>query len=763
MNRRTIYFLLLAIALYGCSQETGPSARWQRIAQKIAEDPMNHTSEFVARQLEKGLKANRLIEEKSPYLLQHAFNPVDWFPWGQEAFDRAKKENKPIFLSVGYSTCHWCHVMEHESFENVDVAAEMNARFINIKVDREERPDVDRVYMAAVQGLTGTGGWPMSVFLTPDLKPFWGGTYFPPHGQHGRPGFVDILRRIDDAWQNQHNEIVKSAAEITEALQKQMSGVTKSDKLAISVADSVYEAFRDSYDVNYGGFGPAPKFPRPSVFQFLFQYAKARGVGLASDMALTTLQKMYAGGMYDHLGGGFHRYSVDAFWRVPHFEKMLYDQAQLANVYLDAYQITNDDFYAQVARDVLEYVRREMTSAEGGFYSAEDADSAPDPASPDHKVEGAFYMWTTAELERVVGKDVGEIFAAAYGIAPEGNTINDPHGEFGSSNVLYAAYGADSLSKRFGKSPKEIEKVIQQARADLFAARENRLRPLRDDKIITSWNGLMISAFARAGLILDAPEYTQAARTATDFVLQHLHDAGSGALFRRFRSGEARYPGHLDDYAYLLIGLIDVYEASAEISYLQKAERIAGSMIERFWDTEHGAFFDSASESKELLFRSKELYDGAEPSGNAIAILALLRLGRMLDHDAFLQRAEQALKAVSSQISSAPSAFPRLTAVLELSRARPIQIVLAGAPDSDDTRALLTEARCNYLPNRVVLFADGGDGQEWLAGKTAAIGSMTPLNGKAAAYVCENFACELPTSDPKALAELLGERGQFRH
>ncbi|MFQ5630635.1 MAG: thioredoxin domain-containing protein, partial [bacterium] len=695
------------------------------------------------------------IEEKSPYLLQHAFNPVDWYPWGQAAFDRAKAENKPIFLSVGYSTCHWCHVMEHESFENPEVAAVMNNYFVSIKVDREERPDVDRVYMAAVQGLTGSGGWPMSVFLTPELKPFFGGTYYPPHGKYGRPGFVDIMERIHDAWTTQHGNIIESADQITAALQKQLAGASSSDTLAVSALDAIYEAYRDSYDTNYGGFGDAPKFPRPSVFNFLFRYFKRTDTGLARDIALETLGKMFSGGMYDHLGGGFHRYSVDTFWRVPHFEKMLYDQGQIANSYLDAYQVTGDDFYGNVVRDILEYVLRDMASPEGGFYSAEDADSAPEPSDPDHKIEGTFYLWTVEELEAVLGKEKGKIFAAAYGVAPEGNTISDPHGEFGNRNVLYLAYGVDSLVKRFKKTETEIATILASSKRKLFAHREKRLRPLRDDKIITAWNGLMISAFARTGFILDEQKYTQAAQKAADFVLENLRDEKTNALRRRYRNGEARYPGHLDDYAFLLNGLLDVYEASARISYLQDSENLATEMVNRFADEKNGGFYDSAGESKELLFRSKELYDGAEPSGNAMAILALLRLGRMLDHENFLATAENALKATTGNISRAPSAFPQLAAAVDFARAKSMQIIIAGKPDAKDTKALLNEIRSEYLPNRVLLYADGADGQNWLAGKMEVVGSMAPLDGRAAAYVCENFTCELPTSDPKALAELV--------
>ena len=731
-------------------------SEWMRIAKQIAEDTMNPVSDFVRRQLEQGKKPNRLIGEKSPYLLQHAFNPVDWYPWGKEAFDKARRENKPIFLSVGYATCHWCHVMEHESFENTEIAAIMNAYFVNIKVDREERPDVDRVYMNAVQAMVGNGGWPMSVFLTPDLKPFYGGTYFPPETRFGRIGFKDLLLRLHEAWETKQADLVQSAERITTLLQEHLTRTSPdTGALDSEILERVYEAFRDSYDSNYGGFGSAPKFPRPSVLNFLFHYYKNFGMRFALDMALSTLDQMARGGIYDHLGGGFHRYSVDQFWRVPHFEKMLYDQAQLVNSYLDAYQITGDARYERIVRETLGYVLRDMTSPKGGFYSAEDADSAPDPHDPDSKKEGAFYMWTLRELETILGPEQAEIVAFAYGVAPEGNTISDPHGEFENRNVLFAAYDPDSIARRFKLSLEEVTRILETCRQTLRQAREKRLRPALDDKIITAWNGLMLSAFARAGMVLDHPEYVETARRAADFLLLHLKDEKTGRLWRRYRDGEARYPGHLDDYAFLANGLIDLYEATADIRYLQEAEQLCQKMLDEFLDPKSGTFFDVSAESKELLFRSKEFYDGAEPAGNSVAILVLLRLARMLDRKSFQDTAERALKSCVPLIREAPSAYPQLAVALDFALSRPLQIVLAGNPQSAAMRRFLREINRRYLPNRVLLYADGEDGQNWLQKSLAFMESIQPLNGRPAVYLCENFTCELPTSDAKTLAERL--------
>jgi len=748
--------LALALLLLAACSAGDEHAQWLSVAKKIAEDKMNPHSDFVARQLAQGKKPNRLINEKSPYLLQHAFNPVDWYPWGDEAFAKARAENKPIFLSVGYSTCHWCHVMAHESFENPDIAKIMNTYFVCIKVDREERPDVDRVYMAAVQALTGQGGWPMSVFLTPGLQPFYGGTYFPPESKFGRPGFRDLLLKINDVWNQQHEKVVQSAAQITEHLQNAFASAPKdTGALGEDLLDAAFRDFHASYDSRHGGFSGAPKFPRPSTFNFLFHYHKRAGSPEALEMALRTLREIAAGGIYDHLGGGFHRYSVDAVWRVPHFEKMLYDQAQLCNSYLDAFQLTGEDDLAQVVRETLTYVQRDMTAPEGGFYSAEDADSAPDPAKPDHKKEGAFYLWTTAELQRILGKKDAAVFAFVYGATDSGNTLSDPQNEFGNGNVLYAAHKPAEAAQKFGKPVAEIAEILAHSKETLLTTRNQRRRPGLDDKIITAWNGLMISAFARAAAILEEASYLASAKRAADFILQNLRDPQTNTLHRRYRDGEARYPGHLDDYAFLIHGLLDLYEARAGIRYLQAAETLAQTMLRQFRDDRDGTFFDSAPDAGELLFRSKEFYDGAEPAGNSMAILALLRLGRMLDRSDFIDAAETALRAGVPVIRRSPSAYPQLLVAVDFALAKPMQIVIAGDPAAAATGDLLRQVHRRYLPNRVLLFADAGAGQAWLGKKMAFIRDMQPLNGRPVAYVCENFVCELPTADAEALAGLL--------
>ncbi|MDZ7309179.1 MAG: thioredoxin domain-containing protein, partial [candidate division KSB1 bacterium] len=509
------------------------------VAQQLAEDDMNPFAADFAEHLAHGRKPNRLIHEKSPYLLQHAFNPVDWYPWGEEAFAKARRENKPIFLSIGYATCHWCHVMERESFENDSIAALMNEHYVCIKVDREERPDVDRVYMAVVQALTGAGGWPLSAWLTPELKPFYAGTYFPPEPRHGRPGFPQLLLQLSRVWREQRAQVLATSTQIIQAMQQEVAAAEAARPVDFAaLARHAFAQFRQSYDERLGGFGGAPKFPRPAVFHFLLRYYARTQEKSALAMTLHTLRCMWAGGIYDHLGGGFHRYAVDAYWRVPHFEKMLYDQAQLACAYLEAYQLTREEFYARVAREVLDYVLRDMTHPEGGFYSAEDADSAPDPAHPAEKEEGACYLWRKQEIVNLLGGKQAEIFCYLYGVSDSGNTISDPHGEFRDRNVLYAARTPAEAAAHFALPETAINEIRARGRAQLFAARLQRPRPLRDDKIITAWNGLMISAFARAYQVLEERVYLEAAQRAAAFVLARNFDPAGATLKRRYRDGE---------------------------------------------------------------------------------------------------------------------------------------------------------------------------------------------------------------------------------
>jgi hypothetical protein len=672
--------------------------------------------------------ANQLVHEKSPYLLQHAHNPVDWHAWGEAAFEKARREDKPIFLSIGYSTCHWCHVMERESFENDQIAAVLNRYFVAVKVDREERPDVDRIYMTFVQATTGSGGWPMSVFLTPDRKPFFGGTYFPPDNRYGRPGFVTILQSLARAWSEDRAKIEESGTSVIGQLTKlSETGPGRGAALDESISDSAFQYFRRSFDAKYGGWGGAPKFPRPVTLNFLFRYYARTRNEEALEMALKTLRGMAEGGMNDQLGGGFHRYSVDEMWFLPHFEKMLYDQAQLAISYLEAYQITHDDWYARVARATLDYVLRDMTDVEGGFYSAEDADSVIDPAHPHEKGEGAFYVWTRQEIDALLGHPDASIFSRRFGVETDGNVQNDPQGEFPGKNVLFVARaGEENLERSIGV---------------LLEARSKRVRSHLDDKILTAWNGLMISAFAKAAQILDEPRYAGAARRAADFILSRMYEQGT--LLRRYRDGDAAIAGFLDDYAFFAQGLLDLYETEFQKRDLEMAIQLTAKLVELFSDAENGGFFATATGDANLVMRMKDDYDGAEPSGNSIALLNLLRIAHMTGDAKFEKAADDALNGMASRISQQPVAVPQMLVALEYARAAKRQVILAG--DADELRAFLREIRSRFLPHTAVLLADA-------APESAAYGK---LDGQATAYVCENFTCQLPATDLAKLGELL--------
>ena len=725
-------------------------------AKKIAEDEMNQFSEEFKKKLAEGKKPNRLAYEKSPYLLQHAFNPVDWHPWGEEAFEKARKENKPIFLSIGYSTCHWCHVMERESFENDSIAAIMNKHFVCIKVDREERPDVDKVYMSTVQAITGSGGWPLSAWLTPELKPFYGGTYFPPESKFGRPGFPDILLQLSNAWNERREEVLQSGNNLVEALKKHTTVAADSSVIQLApLMQSAYSQYDQMYDARLGGFGSAPKFPRPVSFNFLLRYYARSNEQNALDMTLNTLKSMWAGGMYDHLGGGFHRYSVDEHWRVPHFEKMLYDQSQLVWSYLEAYQITNDSFYADAATDILNYILRDMTHPEGGFYSAEDADSAADPEQPEHKEEGAFYLWLKDEVVALLGEKDAEVFNYLYGVSETGNTINDPHNEFRNGNVLYAAHSVADVAKQFNHSEAEVYEILKRSKPVLFEVREKRPRPHLDDKVITAWNGLMISAFARAYQVLGEKKYLEAAARAAEFVMAKSFDADTKTLKRRFRDGEAKYPAHLDDYAFFSQGLIDLYEASFEIKWLKSAVVLTETMIPLFYDTQDAGFFDTSGEDKTIFLRMKEDYDGAEPTGNSIAVSNLLRLSQMLDRKKWWEFAEKTIRLFANRIQKAPHIMPQMLAAADFSLGKPKQIIIAGKPDSPDTQEMLGLVHQRYLPNKILLLADDSDGQKFLSENLSFIESVAMIDNKATAYVCENYVCQLPTNNLNTFVDLL--------
>ncbi len=646
---------------------------------------------------------NRLARENSPYLLQHAHNTVDWYPWGVEAFEKARQEKKPIFLSIGYSTCHWCHVMERESFENDDVAAVMNEHFVCIKVDREERPDLDKIYMTATQATTGSGGWPMSVWLTPDLKPFYCGTYFPPDSRYGRPGFKELLLRIHDVWESNHAGILDQANRLTEALAEHTTITGGGGKLDDTPMKLCLEQLRGSYDAEHGGFGGAPKFPRPVVLNFLF---RAGG----NQMALHTLRKMGEGGLFDQLGGGFHRYSVDERWLVSHFEKMLYDQAQLVTSYIEAYQITRDVFFADIARRTCDYVVRDMTSPDGGFYSAEDADS--------EGVEGKFYVWTRKEIEEIIG-DKAEAFCCAYDVDSAGNW------EHGNS-VLHVVLPGDFAAER----------------AKLLAVRNQRIRPHRDDKILTAWNGLMISALAKAAHVLDEPRYLATAQKAARYVYR------DGKLTR-----SGKVPAVVDDYAFFANGLVDLYETDFDPGWLTKAIELTNVMLKTFYDPKDGGFFMTGGNDPSVIIRAKEEYDGAEPSGNSIATLLLLRLAEFTDRQDYRQAAEKTLSLFGSRMRSAPHIMPQMLCALDFYLAKPKQIIIADAPRSERGKpadAMLRTVREKFLPNKIVAHTD-----DRLVKLMPYTKEMKPMDGKATAYVCVNYACKLPTTDIEQLRKSL--------
>jgi uncharacterized protein len=704
---------------------------------------------------------NRLAHQKSPYLLQHAHNPVDWYPWGEEAFARARRENKPIFLSIGYSTCHWCHVMAHESFENQEVAAIMNREFVNIKVDREERPDVDRVYMTFVQATTGGGGWPMSVWLTPDLKPFVGGTYFPPEDRYGQPGFKKVLERIATAWKENHDKIVEQGSKIVEALRESQSGGKPESKIDSTVLDAAYRQLDRSYDPKEGGFGSAPKFPRPVTLNFLTRsYArdpKSDSAKHALEMALFTLRKMAAGGMHDHIGGGFHRYSVDRYWHVPHFEKMLYDQAQLAVAYLDAFQITGDRQFESVARDILDYVARDMTSKEGGFFSAEDADSpvVAGIGDPGHgkTAEGAFYVWTQKEIDDALG-DAAEIFNFHYGVQAHGNAPegSDPHDEFRGKNILIQRHAISETAARFKKSEEEIATSLAQSRQKLFAIRVKRPRPHLDDKVIAAWNGLMISAYARAAQVLEDPRYLEIAVRATKFLRSNLHDPTRKILYRNYRQGRSDIEGFADDYAFVVQALLDLYEASFDVEWLKFAGELQEMQDRLFFDDKNAGYFSSSGKDQSVFLRMKDDNDGAEPAASSVAALNLLRLSQIMNQEQLTQRARKTIDAFATTLSHFPSAMPQMLVALDYSLSKPRQIVIAGKKDAAETKALLKEVHRHFLPNTIVILADGDEGQKYLGERNEAIRAMSLVEGKPAAYVCENFTCKAPVTDPRKLA-----------
>ena len=715
--------------------------------------------------------SNRLAREHSPYLLQHADNPVDWFPWGQDAFDAARSGPKPIFLSIGYATCHWCHVMERESFESEGVARVLNEQFVSIKVDREERPDVDRVYMSFVQATTGAGGWPMSVFLTPELQPFFGGTYFPPSSQYGRPGFVDVLREVARAWREDRLQVVKAAAEIVDRLAVMARGQDERRQPGEAALSRTLQQFQQTFDSRRGGFGDAPKFPRPSELLFLLREHQRTGNDVPRAMVVQTLRAMALGGMRDHIGGGFHRYSVDGNWRVPHFEKMLYDQAQLVLAYLEAAQATSDPFFAQIAEDTLQYVRRDMTDERGGFYSAEDADSIPpeqhlDP--PGHKLEGAFYVWTADEIKRQLG-DAAPVFEGRYGILPNGNAPFDPQQEFVNKNLLYTAQSIADLARQAGRPPVDIAASLLRSRQLLFDARELRPRPQLDDKVLTAWNGLMIAAFARASRVLGGDalgvenvESGEAAETATTahllnavaaaaFIQHRMWDPARRRLLRRYRQGDAAIDGYAEDYAYLVFGLLELFQATGDPQWLTFARDLQARQDELFWDPVGGGWFSTTGDDPSVLLRMKEDYDGAEPAPSSIAAMNALTLAHLTGAKAYADRAAEAIASFGGRLEEMGRAVPMMAAALSTSVADAEQLIIVGRREAADTQALWRAANRKYRPFTVMTTIDPAE-QKALAAHMPWVAAMKMIDDKATVYLCRGFACAAPTTDASVLA-----------
>ncbi|NHJ31439.1 MAG: thioredoxin domain-containing protein [Asgard group archaeon] len=689
-------------------------------------------------------KHNWLINEKSPYLLQHATNPVNWYPWGEEAFEKAKREDKPIFLSIGYSTCHWCHVMAHESFEDSEVAKLMNETFVNIKVDREERPEIDNIYMTVCQMITGSGGWPLTIIMDADKKPFTAGTYFPKESRFGRIGMLDLIPKIKDYWDNNREELRLAAKEVIAQLQSLET--TPGDELRQDMLD---EAFREAtllFDEKHGGFRGAPKFPTPHKLMFLLRLWKRTGNKAALMMVERTLLAMRLGGMYDHIGFGFHRYSTDSEWLLPHFEKMLYDQALLVIAYIEAYQATKKEEYREVAEEILSYVLRDMTSHEGGFYSAEDADSEGE--------EGKFYIWTTEEIRENLGKEDAELFLQIYNFEEDGNFKDEATKEKNGSNIPHLKESISELVSKHNLSREELIGKLESIRIKLFEKRKTRIHPHKDDKILTDWNGLMISAFAKVGRILENERYIEAAENALNFVLENM-ETDSGRLMHRYRDGSIAINGMIDDYTFMIWALLELYETTFNVKYLEKAIQYNEKLIEHFWDNEKGAFFFTPNDGEELIVRKKEIYDGAIPSGNSVAMLNLLRISRITMDLSLEEKAVQINRLFSTTIEQSLLAFSFFLSALEYAYGPSFEVVIVGNIESDNTKEMLKALRNKYVPNKVVLFIPSDEKNPEISNVTDFVKHKDAKDGKATAYVCINRFCKFPTNEISKMIELL--------
>ncbi|RAV18771.1 thioredoxin domain-containing protein [Paenibacillus contaminans] len=684
-------------------------------------------------------KPNRLAKEKSPYLLQHAYNPVDWFPWSEEAFEIAKLENKPIFLSIGYSTCHWCHVMERESFEDDEVAALLNEHFVSIKVDREERPDIDHLYMTVCQVMTGQGGWPLTIVMTPEKKPFFAGMYFPKRRKYNRYGMMELLPQIVEKWNEDHGKLTETSEQIVDEVERRMLANLKgavSDK----VLTSAFEQFKERYDEQYGGFGGGPKFPTSHNLSFLLRLYKRTGDEEALRMVEKTLDAMCRGGMYDHVGFGFCRYSVDEKWLVPHFEKMLYDNALLAWTYLEAYQATGKKRYADIAEEIFTYVLRDMTDPEGGFYCAEDADSEGH--------EGKFYVWDKQELVDVLGADDAELYAELYDITPQGNFE-------GKSIPNLIGTDLTSAASRKGLGIGELNVRLEHCRQKLFERREGRVHPGKDDKILTSWNGLMIMALAKGYAVLKRDDYLQAAEQAVRFILSKMRRP-DGRLLARYRDGEAAFPGYVDDYAFMVWGLLELYQASFRTEFLEQALELNEQMLDLFWDDENGGLFFYGHDGERLFSRNKEIYDGALPSGNAVAAYNMQRLSRLAYDAKLSQIAERQLEAFGGAIERYPAGHSMFLIALDYAYSPSSEIVIAGDPEKEETRQMLEAAQSGFRPHTLTVLAPKGEAGDRIRELVPLIRDKQAIGGRTTAYVCEDFACQSPTTDIEELLDMLG-------
>lgn len=688
---------------------------------------------------------NHLKNEKSPYLIQHAKNPVDWYPWGEEAFRKAEIEDKPIFLSIGYSTCHWCHVMEKESFEDQEVAELMNKVFVAIKVDREERPDIDGIYMTASQIMTGTGGWPLTIIMTPDKKPFFAGTYFPKESGFGSIGIKDMILNVHDIWVGNRDEVLNSGDQILNAL-KDVSKTRSGTEFDINILEKTYDELSKIFDDENGGFGEFQKFPTPHNLMFLLRYYKRTGNKHSLHMVKKTLDSMRSGGIYDHIGFGIHRYSVDKYWLVPHFEKMLYDQALVAMVYTEAYQVTGDPNYRKTAEEIFTYILRDMKSPKGAFFSAEDADS--------EGVEGKFYQWTAEEITGVLDDEDAELAMMLYNIKESGN-FNDGYSHNSNKNIPYLLYSVEKLADKIGADPEDIEDKIEDIRSKLYIEREKRVHPHKDDKILTDWNGLIIAALAKAGSVFKNKEYCDGATEAADFILDKLTD--NGRLIHRYRDDQASVAGNLDDYSFIIWGLLEVYSSVFDVKYLNAAIELNNSVIKHFWDEENYGFFFTADDAEKVLIREKKTYDNATPSGNSVELLNLIKIARLTDNPEMESLTVKMEKAFSEEVKRIPAGHTMFIVGVDFKLGPSFEVVVVGNPESEDTVKMIDSLNKPFIPNMVTILKDPETSDE-LDNINESLTLKKTIEGKSTAYVCASGSCKIPTTSVEEMLRLMDEK-----